>query len=248
MAVKAYGTGGPSGGAQPILTCLSSDTKPLAPYASHVALILETDTNKFFKWDNGTWVELPVGAPGEQGPAGPQGEAGPAGADGAQGPQGIQGETGATGSTGAQGIQGVQGIQGATGPSGTSYTIAVQALTSSPADGQTVYFGMLPKAPTTTANISKAHIRKAGTIKIANIYCYSGTAGTNESWLLYIRLNNTTDTLIQTLAVNTNERIFTNSSLSIAVVAGDYIEIKSVHPTWATNPLTTIWAGYLYIE
>ena len=34
------------------------------------------------------------------------------------------------------------------------YIINVQALTSSPADAATIYFGMLPKAPTTTASNS----------------------------------------------------------------------------------------------
>lgn len=130
----------------------------------------------------------------------------------------------------------------------TGYTINVQALTSSPADGATIYFGLLPKAPVTTAGQSKVHIRKAGTIKIANIYCFSGTAGSNENWSVSIRINNTTDHLIQTVGASTSERIFTNSSLSIAVVAGDYIEIKCVNPTWATNPLTCIFGGYIYIE
>jgi hypothetical protein len=134
------------------------------------------------------------------------------------------------------------------GGAGLGYTLSVQALTSSPTDSQTVYFGNLPKAPITTANVSKIYIRKAGTIKIAEIYCYSGTAGTAEAWSLYIRKNNTTDTLIKTLTVNTNERIFTNEALNIPVVAGDYIEIKGVQPLWATNPLTCIYAGYLYIE
>jgi hypothetical protein len=134
------------------------------------------------------------------------------------------------------------------GGGGLGYTINVQALTSSPVDAQTVYFGMLPKAPVTVAATSKIYIRKAGTIKIAEIYCYSGTAGTNEAWSLYIRKNNTTDTLIKTLSVNTNERIFTNAELSIAVAVNDYIEIKGVQPTWATNPATTIYGGYIYIE
>jgi len=132
--------------------------------------------------------------------------------------------------------------------SGLGYSINVQALTSSPADAATVYFGMLPKVPQTTANRSNVYIRKAGTIKTAEIYCYSGTAGTNESWSLYVRLNNTTDYLIATLGVATNERVFTNAALSIAVVAGDYIEIKGIQPTWATNPATTIYGGYVYIE
>lgn len=134
------------------------------------------------------------------------------------------------------------------GGGGLGYAINVQALTSSPADGQTVYFGMLPKVPTTTANISKVYIRKAGTIKIAEIYCYSGTAGTNQAWSLYIRKNNTTDTLIATLSVATNERVFSNTALSISVAVGDYIEIKGVQPTWTTNPLTCIYGGYIYIE
>lgn len=134
------------------------------------------------------------------------------------------------------------------GASGLGYVIQVQALTSSPADAATVYFGMLPKAPTTTANISKVYVRKAGTIKIAEIYCYSGTAGTAESWSLYIRKNNTTDYLIATLAVSTSERIFSNTGLSISMSIGDYFEIKGIQPTWVTNPATTIYGGYVYIE
>jgi len=128
------------------------------------------------------------------------------------------------------------------------YTLSVQALTSSPADGATIYFGNLPKAPVTTGGISKVYIPRSGVIKRAEIYCYSGTAGTNQAWSGYIRLNNTTDTLIATLSVATSERVFSNSSLSIAVVAGDYFEIKFINPTWATNPLTTIFGGYIYID
>jgi hypothetical protein len=131
---------------------------------------------------------------------------------------------------------------------GLGYAINVQALTSSPADATTIYFGMLPKAPVTAAGTSKIYIRKAGTIKVVEIYCYSGTAGTAEAWSLYVRKNNTADTLIATLSVTANERIFTNSALSIAVAAGDYIEIKGIQPTWATNPATTIYGGYVYIE
>lgn len=128
------------------------------------------------------------------------------------------------------------------------YTLTVQALTSSPADAQTVYFGQLPKAPITTAGVSKVYIPKTGTLKRAKVYCYSGTAGTAESWSLYVRHNNTTDYLIATLTSATSERIFSNDALTIAVTAGDYIEIKGIQPTWATNPLTTIYGGYVYIE
>jgi len=131
---------------------------------------------------------------------------------------------------------------------GLGYTLSVQALTSSPADGATIYFGQLPKAPTTSAAISKVYIRKAGTIKAANIYSYAGTAGTNEAWVAYIRVNNTTDYQIASVSAATNERVWSNTGLSIAVSVGDYIETKFVNPTWATNPLTFIVGGYYYIE
>jgi hypothetical protein len=133
-------------------------------------------------------------------------------------------------------------------PTVGSYTIGVQALTSTPADNATIYFGQLPKAPTTTANISKVYIRKSGTIKAVNIYCYAGTAGTSENWTCNIRLNNTTDTLVETIGAATNERVFNNESLNIPVVAGEYFEIKMTNPTWATNPATAIFGGYVYIE
>ena len=136
----------------------------------------------------------------------------------------------------------------ATNPVPFGYTLAVQALTSSPTDAQTIYFGNRPIAPSTTAATNKIYIRKAGTLKIAEIYCYSGTAGTNEAWSIYVRVNNSTDYLIQTVSAAANERIFSNTGLSIPLSVGDYIEIKAVNPTWATNPLTTIFGGYVYIE
>ena len=128
------------------------------------------------------------------------------------------------------------------------YTLPILALTSNPVDGQTVYFGGIPRAPITTANYAKVRVPYAGTITRAYVYCYAGTAGTAENWSLYLRLNNTTDTLIKTLGVGALERIFDNNALSIPVIAGDYFEIKGVHPTWATNPAATFYGGYLWIE
>jgi hypothetical protein len=188
----------------------------------------------------------PTGPTGPTGPIGATGATGPAGPTGAAGPQGTQGPQGPTGATGPQGPAGTNGTNGTNGTS--NYTISVQALTSSPVDAQTIYFGTLPKAPVTTAGISRVYIRKAGTIKIAEIYCYAGTAGTSEAWSLYIRLNNSTDTLIAKVGISANQRVFSNSALNIPVAEGDYIEIKAVNPTWATNPATTIFGGYIYIE
>jgi hypothetical protein len=135
-----------------------------------------------------------------------------------------------------------------TPPAPQGYAINVQALTSSPADTTPFYFGYLPKAITTTPNINKIYIRKPGTLKIAEIYTYAGTAGTAEAISMYVRVNNTTDYLIATLSVAANERVFSNAALSIPLAVGDYIEIKCIPPAWATNPLTFICGGYVYIE
>jgi hypothetical protein len=133
-------------------------------------------------------------------------------------------------------------------PSPQGYAINIHALTCSPADTTPFYFGTMPKAPTTTANISKVYIRKAGTLKIAEIYTYAGTAGTAEAVSMYVRVNNTTDYLIATLSVSANERVFSNTGLAIPLAVGNYVEMKCIPPIWATNPLTFICGGYIYIE
>lgn len=128
------------------------------------------------------------------------------------------------------------------------FCINVQALSSTPADGATVFFGALPKAPVSFAGSSKLYIPKDCILKRAEIYTYSGTAGSAEGWSLYVRHQDTTDYLIATLATATNQRIFSNSAIDIAVSEGDFVEIKGIQPTWATNPATTIYGGYLYFE
>lgn len=124
----------------------------------------------------------------------------------------------------------------------------IQALTTSPVDATDYYFGQLPKAMQTTSGISKIYFRKAGTITGCNLYTYAGTAGTNESWTISLRLNNTTDYTIATVALNTAERVFNNSSMSITVAAGDYIEVHSQQVTWATNPASVIFGGYIEFQ
>lgn len=125
--------------------------------------------------------------------------------------------------------------------------MAANAATTT--DSQTIYFGSLAGlAPTTTAAITRIYIPKAGTIKRAYIVANCATAGTAEAWPLYVRLNNTTDTLVESPTVSSTFRTWTNTSLSIAVVAGDYIELKAVNPAWVTNPANVRFGGVIYVE
>jgi len=128
------------------------------------------------------------------------------------------------------------------------YTLQVQALTNSPADGATVYLGVAPSAPASTVNLSTQIIPRGGWLNTTEIYDYSGTAGTNQAYSYYIRVNNTQDYLVSTLSVATSERVFSNTSMGIQVFKGDYFEVKRIQPTWATNPLTNIVGGYVLID
>lgn len=135
------------------------------------------------------------------------------------------------------------------GGGGLGYALNVQAASqATTTDAQTLYWGSMLVAPSATANRWRVYIPKAGTIKAAYIYTYSGTAGTAEAWVMSIRKNNSTNTQIASVALNTNDRVWSNASLSISVVAGDYIEIIEVCPTWATNPAAVTRTGQIYIE
>ncbi|MDD5395517.1 MAG: hypothetical protein PHE17_21040 [Thiothrix sp.] len=127
------------------------------------------------------------------------------------------------------------------------YTLQFQALTNSPADGATVYVGIQPVAPTATPTGMQV-VPTAGTINVVEIYDYSGTAGTNQEYAYYLRVNNATDYLVAKLSVAASERIFTNSSMNVAVAAGDTLILKRVQPAWTTNPLTNIVGGYALID
>ena len=226
------------------------------PILGEGELGVELDTG-FFKVGNGVghWSALPYSAEeGPQGPEGPKGDKGDTGDPGAQGPQGIQGDTGDQGPQGEQGIQGVQGPQGdpgAQGPAGVSNdSLAVMAASlGTVTDGATYYFGALAGlAPSTTQGLARIYFTHPGVIKAAEIWSRAATAGSAENISVYIRLNGATDTLIQTVGAATATRRFSNVALNITVATGDYIEIKMVCPTWATNPATMALGGHIYVE
>lgn len=114
-------------------------------------------------------------------------------------------------------------------------------------DAQTIYFGLSQQAPSTTAAVQRLYVPRAGIITAAFVYGSFLTTGTNEAWAASIRVNNTTDTLIQSLASNSADRVWSNTALSVAVARGDYIEIKLVNPTWATNPADGRLSAVVYI-
>jgi hypothetical protein len=120
----------------------------------------------------------------------------------------------------------------------------------SPADATTYHIGAFPNQTPSTAANRKLYIPRAGTVKRIDLLFLNTTSdATTEQSTVSFRLNDTTDTAITTtLALNATPITVTNSSLSIAVVAGDWFAIKWVTPTWATNPVGTVISAQVWIE
>ncbi len=75
------------------------------------------------------------------------------------------------------------------------------------------------------------------------------TLATNENTTFQIRVNGTTITDVSTtVQMSATENPFSNSSLSISLVAGDYIEFLVLTPAWATNPTGVYLSFSMYAE
>ncbi len=130
------------------------------------------------------------------------------------------------------------------------YTLYANHGNLSPADGVTYFYGSQFSAVPGGAGIRNILVPKSGTVK--SVYVTSsvaGTLGSSETVQFLLRLNNTTDTTITTTAVLTaTTQTYSNTSLNLQVVAGDFLEMKMISPTWATNPTNITQTAVIYIE
>lgn len=119
--------------------------------------------------------------------------------------------------------------------------IYVMTAAGSPNDATVYYMGQgvftfITLSTVTAMAAGRFFITKSGTINVVygQITC---TPGSSELGTLSIRKNNTTDTNISTSVDLSNATVnFNTTSLGLSVVAGDYISLKFLSPTWATNP------------
>ena len=130
------------------------------------------------------------------------------------------------------------------------YALHFGSTSFNPADGATYYFGFITGQPLTTIPaIRRIYIPKSGTIKSANVVGWNNAeVGTTEAWPMYIVIDNTTSVLIQSVSDNNVPRVWDNTAINIDVTAGSYFEIKTICPTWSTNPLEYNIGGNIYIE
>lgn len=140
-------------------------------------------------------------------------------------------------------------IVSAGGSSGYTILLATAANVNPPDATTLLRGGDLLAASTETYDQVKVEVPKAGTIKRVSLKVrVSGTLGSGETVSHYIRLNDTTDVGQIDTTYDAATRNVVNTSVSQAVVAGDFIALKIVGPTWATNPTNVRWYCLVYIE
>lgn len=103
---------------------------------------------------------------------------------------------------------------------------------------------------TSITNTSKINIPKTGTItKFEGTFYVEGTLGTSENVTIAVRLNNTTNNNVTTtLQTTAAANAISNSALSIAVTAGDFINVMIITPAWATNPTSCRLSATIFIS
>lgn len=119
----------------------------------------------------------------------------------------------------------------------------------SPSDSTTYYTGSYAANFNTTQGLHRLFIPKTGILTIADVafYC-SGDVSSNEAWVVSIRLNNSTDYQIASVANTDRAKRWFNDAMNIPVTKDDYIEIKTTTPAWATNPTGVIAYGHVIIS
>lgn len=126
-----------------------------------------------------------------------------------------------------------------------TYSASLTSLAVTPTSGTTRFISNVAREPASVSGENNIYFAESGSITLAEIIMFSTIAGSAENISFSIRLNNTTDYLIQTVGTSATIRRFTNSAMSVPIVAGDYVEIKVVFPTWLTVPTAMLLSGYI---
>ena len=138
------------------------------------------------------------------------------------------------------------------GGSPVGYTLIGGSNTVNPADSVNQFFGSYFANSSTPGTIGtvKMFVPKSGTVKSVIVSGYAVTTiGSAEDWEMQLDVNSTTQTTIATVSTTGDrQRTWSNTSMNVAVNAGDFIEIRSVNPAWATNPTNVRFWLVVYIE
>ena len=90
-----------------------------------------------------------------------------------------------------------------------------------------------------TAAYTNIFMAKAGTITACYGFVQSTTPGSAENVTIALRLNDTSNTNVTTTLQLDADRTFSNNALSLAVSAGNFIDVLMITPAWVLAPLAS---------
>ncbi len=131
------------------------------------------------------------------------------------------------------------------------YVVTLSAgLGISPPDDTVRYYGNggAALAGLVTANLNRVYIPRTGTITRVDIVTVtSPTQSSGENSTVAIRLNDTTDTVISTaLETDALTTVLNLTGLTIAVSAGDFIELKVTFAEFLTTNPTLVYLHWMF--
>jgi hypothetical protein len=131
-----------------------------------------------------------------------------------------------------------------------SKAIVLQAMAESfePLDTTIYSIGASGRSHTVFGTINKMYVPVTGVIKAARLSMISDSAGTNESFTAYLKINNSTNVTIQSLGISSGDREFVNNAMDTSINLNDFIEFRIVTPAWETNPWGSVFLGVILIE
>lgn len=108
---------------------------------------------------------------------------------------------------------------------------------ANPADGTTYYLGYNTTSTAFTASNGNTRFYMVTTGTITKFYAvFTVTVGSSQNVTVALRLNNTSNTTVATVTFDAATITISNTSVNLNVVAGDFIDVIIICPTWTSDP------------
>lgn len=135
----------------------------------------------------------------------------------------------------------------------TGFQSYITSQSGNPADATTYYIatgGTFTGLTATGDATSRIYFSSAVTIKaFYGVITVGGTLGSSQNVTVRLRKNDTSNTdITTTLQLTSTANTFNNTGLSLSMVAGDYLEVLVVCPTWTTNPTSVRFSGTFFAQ
>jgi hypothetical protein len=133
---------------------------------------------------------------------------------------------------------------------GGGYALQGEAYQFDPVDATDYWIANnMPFSPNPFASVHRIYFPRAGILTsiIVSWDNWSGTAPSNESIDMQVGVSASYTTIGSAVADTSKQKKWTKTDLAVAVTTNDYIDVKMLPVTWATNPtnVNINWVAFI---